>query len=331
MLRSLRLAVALTLVAAAPVAATFPGRNGALLLTHVSSSKYQNQQTTLYRIGPRSGRVRYVPVCTIVDYSPYGHPDKCFGAGPPSVSPDGRSVAMIGQDLDRANQNGMGLAWSVRVISLEDGSQTRTPIVSSPIPVPSYAPIVRWSADASGWLILRSLYPATESDGRQVPGRAVLIGRDGSDGAELASDVQAPDVAADGRLAFTRNGNVYVQAAGQDARRLTWKGGDQPSWSPGGRFVAFTRRGHVHVVPSEGGRARRLSRGRHPVWSPDGRSIAFLREVPAFDDGSSVTHVFTLDRRTGRVRRVTRRYLTIDVSYDLVQPGLDWQPLPPRP
>lgn len=66
---------------------------------------------------------------------------------------------------------------------------------------------------------------------------------------------------------------------------------EHPSWSPDGRLVAFVSdrgrerhqrhpRTDVWVVPSGGGRARKLTRSRgsasYPAFSPDGRSVAFL-------------------------------------------------------
>jgi Tol biopolymer transport system component len=52
-----------------------------------------------------------------------------------------------------------------------------------------------------------------------------------------------------------------------------------PSISPDGSKIAFTYKGDIYIVPSEGGAATPLTfHGAHdfmPVWSNDGRSIAF--------------------------------------------------------
>ena len=51
--------------------------------------------------------------------------------------------------------------------------------------------------------------------------------------------------------------------------------GTQPDWSPDGRRIAFTREGSVYVMRSDGTRVRQLTAGAEPSWSPDGRRIAF--------------------------------------------------------
>jgi dipeptidyl aminopeptidase/acylaminoacyl peptidase len=63
--------------------------------------------------------------------------------------------------------------------------------------------------------------------------------------------------------------------------------------SPDGELVAYVERrmsrrhdeyvSHIWIVPVDGGKPRRLTRGRvrdtHPRWSPDGRSLVFTREL----------------------------------------------------
>jgi Tol biopolymer transport system component len=51
-----------------------------------------------------------------------------------------------------------------------------------------------------------------------------------------------------------------------------------PSWSPDGRFIAYASAAAIDVIPSAGGRPRRLSGAELSwtvAWSPDGREIAF--------------------------------------------------------
>lgn len=67
---------------------------------------------------------------------------------------------------------------------------------------------------------------------------------------------------------------------------------DRPSWSPDGRWLAFTGRPpgrsdrdgptDIYVVGADGRSVRRitsLEAASHPVWSPDGGSIVFSRRM----------------------------------------------------
>jgi dipeptidyl aminopeptidase/acylaminoacyl peptidase len=86
--------------------------------------------------------------------------------------------------------------------------------------------------------------------------------------------------------------HLFVLRPGEEPRQLTdgdWDDGE-PGWSPDGTWLAFVSNrerdrdlsllSDVWVVPSTGGRARRLTRhagqAAAPAWSPDGRSIAYL-------------------------------------------------------
>jgi WD40-like Beta Propeller Repeat len=76
---------------------------------------------------------------------------------------------------------------------------------------------------------------------------------------------------------------VVSSPDGRGARALTRRGATDhttPTWSPDGTRLAFAG-GGVFVVPTDGGRARRLTRNladRDPAWGPDGR-IAFARPL----------------------------------------------------
>ena len=60
---------------------------------------------------------------------------------------------------------------------------------------------------------------------------------------------------------------------------------DSPLWlrknaiSPDGEQIAFTYKGNIYVVDSEGGQARQITTNpaydTDPLWSPDGKSIIF--------------------------------------------------------
>jgi WD40-like Beta Propeller Repeat len=327
MARALALAVVTALLAAGPAGATFPARNGSLLVTYDDgNAKYFHQHFSLWRIGPQTGHTRHISICgsSIADVSL-----QCSQAGPPAASPDGRTVAVAALDRpeDRSDTE---RHWSIRLVSLETGGQTRIPLPQSDHRlVPGYHPIVRWQHGGDGFVLLRSL--ATEEVFGFQPARAMRVPLDGSSETELIAPVDDLDVAADGRLAFVRHRNVHIRDHDGTIRRLTSGWGFHPSWSPGGRFVAFSRYGRVFVIPSEGGEPRRVARGTDPVWSPDGTQIAFFREVEHADLGG-VTYLYALSRRTGRVRRVSQPIAYEDSYGSGGEAGLDWAPRPePQP
>ena len=96
-----------------------------------------------------------------------------------------------------------------------------------------------------------------------------------------------------GQIVFVR-GNVVgkdffgisvINANRTGEKPLTNLSDAQPTWSPNGREIVFSRsenRGlpQIYVMDSRGANARSISgehfNDRHPAWSPDGRRIAFV-------------------------------------------------------
>ena len=129
------------------------------------------------------------------------------------------------------------------------------------------------------------------------------------------------DAEAQAQIAFTseRDGNreIYVMDAdGRNQRRLTnsrlvdW----DPSWSPDGRYIAFTANGRpgwgarggdldIYVMDADGANPRRLTKNLRqdtdPAWSPDGKSIAYASTI----DRNKEIYVMDADR--GEPRRLT--------------------------
>src|SRR5918997_514373 len=112
------LLIALLVLALLPevALATFPGRNGDLVVT-VNHQSHPINEVDLWRFNPRSGRHLRNPICESSWYS--GPQPPCFRAGPPAVSPDGRSVAVVTHDLPYGYPNYAPYARgsSVRVLS----------------------------------------------------------------------------------------------------------------------------------------------------------------------------------------------------------------------
>lgn len=75
-----------------------------------------------------------------------------------------------------------------------------------------------------------------------------------------------------------------------------------PSWSPNGRFIAYATADAIEVIPSAGGRPRRVTGAELPwtvAWSPDGKEIAF-GNTPGDSDFADIVLV----RPDGTHRRV---------------------------
>ncbi len=75
----------------------------------------------------------------------------------------------------------------------------------------------------------------------------------------------------------------YVHTAMADGTGITKIAqGDQPAWSSDGRRLAFHRDGDIYVVRADGSDERRLAKGKNPTWSPDGQRIAFDGDTGIF-------------------------------------------------
>jgi Tol biopolymer transport system component len=177
-----------------------------------------------------------------------------------------------------------------------------------------------------------------------VPEHAIFLAS--LDGTELSqatpASTSAPDWASSGEIAFTRArkgaschpecSDIWSMTLGAPPRRLTFRGGHSPSWSPHGTRLAFLRlsrvrrgvyRDDIYIVRRDGRGLRRLTRrgALGPVWAPDGRWIAFIRHGD----------IYVVHSTGGGLRRVVdappqTAYGWTDESAVL----LDWQPVPRR-
>jgi TolB protein len=162
-----------------------------------------------------------------------------------------------------------------------------------------------------------------------------LTSLDGTDlGPVTPAFTGSPDWSSTGQIAFVRSSSdpdchphcydIWVMRLGEAPRRLTYRGGYSPSWSPHGTKLAFVRlaegRQQVYLVGRDGRGLRRLTGrgGSGPSWSPDGRWIAFTRNGDLYvvrTDGS------------GR-RRLVDGMLAFGEGPHVT--GIDWQSKPRR-
>jgi dipeptidyl aminopeptidase/acylaminoacyl peptidase len=311
--RALPLALALLALACDPAAATFPGRNGDIVLLYGQGARYGQQQMSLLHYAPRLGRGRQSPVCSL---PPSPGPVRCVGVGRTAFTPDGArlvtAVAEFGGDT-----------WALWTLSAEGQLIDRVPLASA------YGD-VRWAPDESAFLAVRNLDPTAPAFQPNQPTGVYILNRDGSERSLLATDATGADWCADGRVVVAQYGEIWVLDLSRpgSSHRLTRKGGAEPSCSPDSREVVFTRGSALWKIPTAGGRARRLVLGHAPVWSPDGKQIAYLRNVRRGVD--SETFLYRVGLRRLVVRQVSRgNVMTSDPFSDAGVQDPDWQPIPP--
>jgi Tol biopolymer transport system component len=291
---------ALALLALAPAAHAFSGRNGAIVygwnawygewssivqggIWMASSTDRFERSKPVYGCDVEAPDTSAADSCTKVSYAD------------PSIATDGRRVVFdAGPSLAVVSIDGSAFR-ALPAHSTDDGqpawspSGTRIAFVETPARRPSV-----WICDAQGGHARR-----------------------------LANGNQ-PAWSARNWIAFVRGRRIYrIRPDGSGLRRLTGVGYQSPAWSPHGMRLAYLRsRGgsgflmdadgrHAHQLPRAGGSTR-------VVWSPDGTELLF-------DDVFNSLQAY--DLRTHRSRDTGAGGNATGATYEEHTYGFDWQPL----
>jgi TolB protein len=300
------------LVLVVPVSshASFPGRNGWIAY----------QESYSVRPGPFStcGEGWTIGLVTVDGRQrEIRSSSTCDELGDPAFSPSGSRIAVA---------TGRGLGF----MDADGGNYSELPPLAGPAYEPAWAPDGRRLVFGAGGEA-EDLY-AVNRDGTGV--RQLTSGpASDSDPAWSHPSRGRPQLIAFDRFPPTRDpfsavNDIFVMRPdGSGLRRLTYRGGGSPTWSPHGSKLAFVRRNDIYVMRRNGSGLRRLTRagGVQPAWSPDGRWIVY-----AARDANQGAPLFVVPSRGGKRRAVD---FSADSEFDDRNPiaDPDWQPLPPQP
>ena len=247
------LACLLLIVAPYSALATFPGRNGMLVVQPAIGNG-------LIVVGADGVHPR--EIC--------GVRTRCHGATDPVWSPDGSKIAAV-------SPQGSGPD-----VIYPDGS-----CFACAVPGPfSVGDLLSWDPNVGpgflpdGRLVVSVVQPV---DGITPAPQLGAVNTDGIgfQPFKVAGSWQQPAWSPTGQLAAVRSvkrkPEVFVlNPLVGSARQLTRDGANSPSWSPDGRRLAAVHDGWIELIASHGGRPRRLTRGRAPAWAPDSTELAFV-------------------------------------------------------
>lgn len=103
-----------------------------------------------------------------------------------------------------------------------------------------------------------------------------------------------PAISADAsRIAFATNGRLTLYTVSTGEFSELGVNGQNPSWAPDGRRLAYDDGGTVHILDVTTGAQSRVGRGTQPSWAPDGTHVS-VRSSPTTVD---LIEVETRERR----------------------------------
>ena len=263
------------------------------------------------------------------------------GVSHPRVSPDGKRVVYVVTSVDVEADRNTSAIWIARLDGQERPRQfTQGPNAQTPAWSPDGSSLAFVANRGEGGQLF--VAPFDGGEARQLTrakasstspcwspnGKQIVVTRSVGEkhgGGSTPAERNAPRVIRDLYYRFdgfglydARRRHLFViDVESGEERQLT--DGDwhdlQPAWSPDGKYVGFISdrsterwshrwREELWVVPSRGGRARRLTRERGSVsayaFSPDGSEIAYVgHEYGDAYPGRNI-HLWTVPVRGGR-------------------------------
>ena len=312
MRRTTAAAIALVgLLALAPgtAAAAFPGGNGRIV--YITQANAAGYGTAVVTRDP-SGRGRRVLRRSAE-----------FCVANPAFSADGGSLALQTCDgLATMRADGSGFHQFPRFSQPDVAS----PLAFARDATPAWSP-------GGGRLVFVAQRFYDDGYMNSETGGLALTNADGSSAHALTDElVDDPQWSTRGWIAFSNRprrgdpGIWVIRPDGSGLRRVI-AGGQQPSWSPDGRRIAFAR-GYpggapyrtldtrIRIVRADGTGFQTLVRGHDPAWSPNGKRLAFVQERRA-GNGRWSSAIYTI-RLDGSDRRLVTRSLRASLG------ELDW-------